>query len=87
MKADDNDGYHVCDNEPFYDYESSQEISASNQQKGETLSLSKINLSHTNEQNFHTDLSSIEPQVYEADESFKLKNEEIDNAFKNLDLL
>ena len=32
MKASDDGGYHVCDNEPFYDdYESSQEMSAANQ--------------------------------------------------------
>jgi len=50
----------VCDNEPFYDYESSQEISAANQQKGDTLSLSKINFIENDEQDVQIDLSSIE---------------------------
>ena len=49
MKASDDGGYHVCDNEPFFDdYESSEEMLAANQQKpGDTMSLSKINLSAT----------------------------------------
>jgi hypothetical protein len=48
MKASEDGGYHICDNEPFYDYESSSlEVSAANQLKGGTLSLSRINLSET----------------------------------------
>ena len=60
----------MCDNEPFYDYESSRENSAANQQKGDTLSLSKINFTENDEQDVQIDLSSIEKPIFEPDDSF-----------------
>lgn len=89
MKASGSDegGYHVCDNEPFYDYESSLEMPAANQQKpGDTMSLSKINLNLSATQNLPVDISGFSRDIsyieqIEPEESFNQKNAEIDKAF------